>query len=232
MSTDAPVANVQVRLRLRPRDDLPAGERLWATPLVAHDGGGTYELANIASHAWLAPGDLVRAEIDGDGDLQIVDVLEAADGIVTGVAFIDEAVARAAGDAWLQHGAGGSEGGLGILKTFWRPEVGWAEIRSAIGPYLASGELTWLGGADPAGRGRDCHPDVDFELDRTQHMPDIETTYWAADDPFWREQGMVDPEFLAYVQTVTTMDPDIARALEQGDHGPLLELLRWLETFH
>jgi hypothetical protein len=232
MSTDPPVAKVEVRLRLRPRDDLPAGERLWATPLDAHDGGGTYELANCASHAWLAQGDLVRAEIDGDGDLQIVDVLEAGDGVVTGVAFTDEAAACAAGDAWLERGARGSEGGMGILKTLWAPEVGWTEITRAVAPYVASGELTWLGGAAPDDRGRDCHPDVDFELDRTQYLPDIETSYWAADDPFWREQGMDDPEFLAYVQTVAGMDPDIARALEQGDHAPLLELLRWLDQFH
>ena len=230
MNAEPTVEKVKLRIRFRPSDDLPAGEFLWATPLDAHDGGGRYELGNCAYGAWLAPGDLVRAEVDGDGNLQVVDILEPGDGILTAGRFTEEhaEVARSAGDAWRAHGAAWSEGAYGVLKTIWTSGVGWDEIEAAVAPYVERGALEWLGGAAPEDRARHCHPDVDFELDRTQHVADVDTTYWAADDPFWREHDMDDPEFLAYVQTVATQDEEIARALEKGDHEPLFRLLSWL----
>lgn len=219
MNPDARVAPVKVRIRLRPRDDLPLSESLWATPLNAHEGGGTYELANCAFCTPMAAGDIVRAELDADGYLQVVEAVEPSDGILTAVQFDDSrrALAGEAGDAWREHGAIWSEGGSGLLMTIWKPGVGWDEIEATIAPYVARG-LVWLGGVEPDQRGRDCHPDVDFELDKTRREPDIETSYWAGDDPYWQEHGLDDPEVLAYIQSMASADATIARALEVGDH--------------
>jgi hypothetical protein len=69
----------QLRLRLRfvGRADLPDTEDLWAEPVDAHDGGGTYRLLNTSFVVPLGAGDTVRAAIDGRGRLQIVAVRHA-----------------------------------------------------------------------------------------------------------------------------------------------------------
>lgn len=226
MNPDSPVQHVKLRIRLRPGDDVPLGEWLWATPLDANEGGGTYELGNCAFFTPMAAGDIVRAERDADGCLQVVDVVEPSDGILTGVQVADGLgeLAKEAGDAWRDHGAIWSEGGDGLLMTIWKAGVGWDEIEEAVAPYVARG-LVWLGGAEPGQRGRDCHPDVDFELDRTRREPDVETSYWVGDDPYWREHGLDDPDLLAYVQTMATSDVTVARALEVGDHQWVLDEL-------
>lgn len=38
--------NVKVSPRFVEADDLPLGERMWAEPVDAHDGGATYRLVN------------------------------------------------------------------------------------------------------------------------------------------------------------------------------------------
>ena len=209
MNPDSPVQHVKLRIRLRPGDDVPLGEWLWATPLDANEGGGTYELGNCAFFTPMAAGDIVRAELDADGCLQVVDVVEPSDGILTGVQVADGLgeLAKEAGDAWRDHGAIWSEGGDGLLMTIWKAGVGWDEIEEAVAPYVARG-LVWLGGAEPGQRGRGCHPDVDFELDRT----DVTST--ATPD------GLDDPDLLA-----TTSDVTVARALEVGDHQWVLDEL-------
>jgi len=173
MQPDPSSSHVKVRLRLRPDDHVPAGERLWAQPREADEHGGTFELTNCAIYTALAVGDVVRASLDGDGDLQVVDVVEPCGGILTSVLFPEHltGLAREAGDTWRdEHGALWSEGGYGVLKTIWRAGVGWGEIKRAVAPYAARG-LVWLGGVEPAERRRDCLFEVDFELDRTCHGP-------------------------------------------------------------
>lgn len=223
MTPESPITKVKVRIRFRPCDDLPAGEFLWATPIDANGGGGTYELANCATFPWLAAGDVVRAELDGESRLQVTDVLEPADGILTAVRFHDAGLAEEAGDAWRGHGALWSEGGMGIMKTIWETGVGWNRIERAVAPYLARG-LVWLGGATADERTRDHHPDVDFGLERLPSAR-VSTTYWVADDPYWREVGLDDVGFLAHVQSLASEEPTIAAALERGDHAFVLGYL-------
>ena len=75
----------QLRLRLRfvARADLPDTEDLWAEPVDAHDGGGTYRLLNTSFVVPLGAGDTVRAAIDGRGRLQIVDIVRPCDRVLT-----------------------------------------------------------------------------------------------------------------------------------------------------
>jgi hypothetical protein len=82
---------VDVRVRYRPGRELPAAEGLWAEPVDAHEGGGTYRLANNACLVPLAAGDLVRAELDGHGSLQVTDLVEPVPALLT-LVDVDESV--------------------------------------------------------------------------------------------------------------------------------------------
>ena len=145
--------HVKVRIRFKDGDEtLPPGERLWARPVDAHDGGGTYELLNSSLFVPLAVRDLVRAEPDGDGMLQVTGLVE-------------------------------------------RP------------------------GAVPER--------IDFRLEGPSSEP-VTTSYWAPDDPFWREHGLDSPDFLAYVQFLAGEDELIAAALERGEHELVGEMLAFL----
>lgn len=70
---------VKVRLKFKEGADLPATETMWAEPVETHDGGGTYRLMNTSFMVPLAAGDVVRAEIDGWGGLQVVNAVEPCD---------------------------------------------------------------------------------------------------------------------------------------------------------
>jgi hypothetical protein len=59
----------------------------WAEPADAHDGGGTYRLLNSSFMVPVAAGDIVRAAIDGWGLLQVVDVIEPSDRVLTVVEY-------------------------------------------------------------------------------------------------------------------------------------------------
>jgi hypothetical protein len=64
-------ARLLVRLR---GDDGPAGEQLWAVPIDATRDGGTYRLANNGLYSPLVIDDVVEAERDAEGQLQITSV--------------------------------------------------------------------------------------------------------------------------------------------------------------
>ena len=76
-------SNYRLRLRFVARADLPDTEDLWAEPVDAHDGGGTYRLLNTSFVVPLGAGDTVRAAIDGRGRLQIVDIVRPCDRVLT-----------------------------------------------------------------------------------------------------------------------------------------------------
>jgi hypothetical protein len=216
--------SVKVRIRFKEHAAPVAGEGLAAEPVQAHDGGGTYVLKNNAYYAPFAVGDLVRAELDGLGMLQVTDVVQPAPVVLTSVAVVhgDHDIARAMGDRWREDGAHWSEGMQGRLSTVWEPEVDADRAVSVLEPDLRAGraELLWVAG--PEQRSREAQTLVDFELD--PEGADVDTTYWAPDDPYWREQGLDSPEFLAYVQSLASQDDVIARALEAGDHEAFREM--------
>ncbi len=220
---------VKVNVRYRAELELLAGESLWAAPLDAHDGGGTYTLQNNSFYIPLAVGDVVRAELNADEILQVVDIVEPAPVVLTSVAVRgghDEA--RALGDRWREQGASWSEGMEGLLSTVWESGVDAERVLGVLAPDLASGlgELLWL--ARPEQRLREAQTAIDFELDPVQHFPPVETTYWAAEDPYWRTVGLDSPDFLAYVQTLAGRDAELAAALEAGDHERVREMLAFI----
>jgi hypothetical protein len=203
-----------------------AGESLWADPVDAHDGGGTYVLKNNSFYVPLAVGDLVRAELDGDGILQVTDVVQPAPVVMTSVAVAhgDHDTACAMGDRWREDGADWSEGMQGLLSTVWEAGVAADRAVAVVEPDVLAGRAELLWAAGPEGRTRQALDMVDFELDREQHFPPVETTYWAPDDAYWREVGLDSPDFLAYVQSLASRDEVIARALEAGDHDAFRQM--------
>lgn len=215
------VGLVRVRVLYRPGEDYPHSETLWAEPVDANDGGGTYRLENHAFMVSLAAGDLVRAELDGHGQLQVVDIVQPGAGLLT-VVEVDgsrpEEQVREALDRWSSAGAGWTEGTAGYLTTVWAPGMGRPDIVAVLAADIDAGLVRPELIAVPEERTRRAlEDDVDFELDRTP-PEEVRTSYWAAEDPVWAELGKHDPEFLAFVQRLASEDARVARALEKGQH--------------
>lgn len=132
------------------------------------------------------------------------------------------------GDGWRERGATWSEGMEGLLSTVWKAGVDAEQVLAVLAPDLSAGrgELLWL--ARPEQRTREAQTAIDFELDRVQHFPPVETSYWAADDSFWREVGLDSPDFLAYLQSLAGRDAELAAALEAGDYTTVREMLAFI----
>lgn len=214
---------VKVSLKFKPADDLPASEGLWARPVEAHEGGGIYELENSSFMVPLAAGDRVRAQLDGDSRLQIVDLAGASSSLLTVIqAHCEGSALQAMLDRWASAGALWTEGGNGVMITTWRPGLSPDDIGVVLRPDLLSGRGEWVATAAPDDRTRAALHEVDFDLDTEQHFPPIETAYWAADDPYWASVGLANPDFLAYVQRLASEDERVANALERGQQDRVL----------
>ena len=83
MGQDVTQGQVRLRLRFREGRDLPAGEDLWAEPVNTYDGGGVYRLVSTSTVVPLGFDDIVCAAVDGVGRLQVVDVVETSDRVLT-----------------------------------------------------------------------------------------------------------------------------------------------------
>jgi hypothetical protein len=224
------VSGDQLKLRLRFREaaDLPAGERMWAEPVDAHDGGGTYRLLNSSFMVPLAAGDLVRAAVDGHGDLQIVDVVQPCDRVLTVTTYADsepdEEVQRIA-DAWTEGTNGWTEGSNGALYTVWAEGMGLTDVGAVLGRSIAGrAGWEWHATALPGDRTRDRQGDVDFGLD-TEAPLVVETDYWAPEDPAWLVRGITDPGLLAYIQCLAGENPRVALTLKNGRHDNVLRYI-------
>lgn len=68
--------NTHVKVLVRVRGPGPNVEGMWAQPVDASDAGGTYRLANNGFLCPLLIGDVVEAQLDGDGRLQVTGVRE------------------------------------------------------------------------------------------------------------------------------------------------------------
>lgn len=223
-SRDMDREKVKIRVRLRPGLG-PPGEGLWAEPVDAHDGGGTYALQNNSFYAGLAVGDIVRAGVDGDGMLQLTDIVLPAPVLLTTfeVLAADDATVRAMGDRWRSDcGANWSEGTPGLLATVWQPGVDTEAVRAAFAPDEAAGRGRWARTWTPEARTRDAQSSIDFELDRAQHFTPQPTSYWAPDDPYWHQRGLDTPENLALIQALAWEDPRVARLLAAGRHDEVV----------
>ena len=161
---------VQLRVRFASAADSPddddglSYEELWAT---AVDGdAGTYRLESNSFAVPLAAGDLVRAGADAAGRLQLVDVVEPCDGVLT--IFAPDAAAppeslAALMDVWRLQGAGWTEHGGPFLATVW-PDTPMDAVAAQLNADQAAGRGEWILAAEPHERRRDAQDEINFEL--------------------------------------------------------------------
>jgi hypothetical protein len=161
---------VQLRVRFASAGDSPdeddglSHEQLWATAVDA--GGGTYRLESNSFSVPLAAGDLVRAGSDAAGRLQVVDVVEPCDGVLT--IFAPDATAApgvvaALMDVWRMQGAGWTEHGGPFLATVW-PGAPMDAVAAQLNADQAAGRGEWILAAEPHERRREAQDEIDFEL--------------------------------------------------------------------
>ena len=158
---------VKLRVRYKPTENMPANESLWAEPLEADHGGGSYRLQNSSFVVPLAAGDVVRAEQAGDGELQVTGLVRPSDAVFTVVGAPPGADLdlQPVVEAWSAGGALWTETNNGLLVTVWSQELRLEAIESVIRPSLSHG-LMWLATAFPSVRVAENMAEVDFELER------------------------------------------------------------------
>ena len=207
--------SVKVRLKFKARDDLPTGEGLWARRLEGNSGGGTYELENSSYYVPLVVGDVVTAQLDADGYLQVTGWVRAGSHVLTTVDLdLERCDAEAVIARWADAGALWTEGSGSTLLTIWSMDP--REIAGVLETDIAAGFARWTATSMPEDRTRRGLRDVDLRIAREPEFHYVTTDYWAADDPYWRRHGLDDPEYLATVQMLAWEDSRVARALERG----------------
>jgi hypothetical protein len=161
---------VQLRVRFASAGDSPeedegiTHEQLSAT---AVDGAaGTYRLESNSFAVPLAAGDLVRAGTDAAGRLQLIDVVEPCDGVLT--IFAPDATAApdvvaALMNIWRMQGAGWTEHGGPFLATVW-PDTPMDAVASQLNADQAAGRGEWILAAEPHERRREAQDEIDFEI--------------------------------------------------------------------
>ena len=158
---------VKVLIRFRGPDRPLRGERLWARPVDAGPDGGTYALQTSSFLVPLAALDLIRAERNVEGDLQVVDVVAPSDAVWT--AFLtrpgtDEATSRHLGDRWHEAGAAWTErSGAAALVSTW-PGLPVQDVIAAMAADVRAGRGNLVAVVTPQHRRRGFQLDIDFEL--------------------------------------------------------------------
>jgi Domain of unknown function (DUF4265) len=159
------------RLRLRVRfagsdgdgdEEGLSHEQLWAVPLEP----GTFRLDSSSFAVPLAAGDVVRAAPDAAGRLQVVDVVEPCDGVLT--IFAPDADAAPGSvdallDVWALQGAGHSEVAGPFLATVW-PGTPMDAVAAQLNADQAAGRGEWILAAEPHERRREAQDEIDFAL--------------------------------------------------------------------
>ena len=147
-------------------DDQPPldHEDVWAT--VVDGDAGTYRLENNSFFVPLAAGDVVRATPDGAGGLQVVDVVEPCDGVLTIFAPDPQAPPESVAalmDIWAVLGAGWSDRGGPFVATIW-PDTPMDAVAAQLNADQAAGRGEWILAAEPHERRREAQHEIDFEL--------------------------------------------------------------------
>lgn len=220
---------MKVRLKFRDRRDLPTGEGLWARQLDGNSGGGTYELENSSFYVPLAVGDVVRAQLDADGYLQVTGWVQPGPHLLTTVELdgarcdVDAVTTR-----WADAGAVWSEDSDGLVLTVWTLDE--RQVAGILDADIAAGHARWLGTSRPEERSRRGLRDVDLRIARRPEFHYVSTSYWVGDDPYWRGRGLDHPEYLAMVQILAFEDRRVARALESGQQDRVVRYVERLTS--
>jgi hypothetical protein len=133
---------------------------------VAVDAQGTYRLETSSFSVPLAAGDLVRAEEDSTGALQVVDVVEPRAAVLTIFAPDAQASPEAITGlmrVWEATGAGRSERGGPFVATVW-PDMPMDAVAAQLNVDEAAGRGEWILAAEPHERRREAQDEIDFEL--------------------------------------------------------------------
>jgi hypothetical protein len=113
---------VGLRVRFASADDEAGLDHEEIAATLVDAAAGTYRLESSSFFVPLAAGDLVRAAADSTGELQVVDVVEPCDAVLTIFAPDPEASPEAITALmriWTAVGAGQSERGGPFVATVW-----------------------------------------------------------------------------------------------------------------
>jgi hypothetical protein len=133
---------------------------------LAVEPAGTYRLESSSFFVPLAAGDLVRAAEDANGRLQVVDVVEPCDAVLT--IFAPDAGASPEAVTGLMHvweatGAARSERGGPFVATVW-PDMPMDAVAAQLNADQEAGRGEWILAAEPYERRREQQDEIDFEL--------------------------------------------------------------------
>ena len=133
---------------------------------VAIDDDGGFRLESSSFFVPLAAGDVVRAADDGAGALQVVDVVEPGDAVLT--IFAPDADASpeaitALMRIWEATGAGRSERGGPFVATVW-PDMPMDAVAAQLNADQEAGRGEWILAAEPHERRREAQDEIDFGL--------------------------------------------------------------------
>ncbi|MDO5076527.1 hypothetical protein [Corynebacterium sp.] len=197
-------------------------EHCWAEPRNADDGGGTYIIRNTGFAIPFAFEDVVRAQLNTEGLLQVVEIEQLTPGWVAWIAVppgSGEARKRALVDL-VGDGHTCAEGGDDMLRIAWGEEFTRKELEERFRKYK-----DWMTGYmlfTVEQRAELLQEAVDFNLELREP---VHTDYWAADDPAWRGLGVDTPEFLARVQRLVYEDPAILATIRMNRQA---DVVAWL----
>lgn len=214
MTAATPLAGLRVRLRADTNTARAGAEGLWAEPVRAHAGGGTYRLATSGLFVPLRTGDLVRAELDSSSRLQVVGIEGLHRGPVSTVTYpdtIDPEVLGAMASEWSQHGAEHTEGAMGYLVTTWLTGTDAETVALVLSTSLPGGwNIDSIVG--PLERTSAIENRVHLGLEAP-------ADYRAREDPAWRAIGVTDPGALDYLQALAAADPRVLATIRAGRHA-------------
>jgi len=165
---------VRLRVRLLPAD--PGDQVESGDPVddvdhdevmaVAVEPEGTYRLESSSFFVPLAAGDLVRAAQATSGLLQVVDVVEPCDAVLTIFAPNPDASPEAITGLmriWEATGARRSERGGPFVATVW-PDMPMDAVAAQLNADQAAGRGEWILAAEQHERRREAQDEIDFEL--------------------------------------------------------------------
>lgn len=212
-------------------------ENLWAEPVDANSGGGTYRLTNIELFLPFAPGDVVRAQLNGHSRLAVVGVESLSDRCA--VTFIydgeggedsgdfgvaDESVdmgelSTSFARSLETHGVH-VEGPPGMLCTSWPEGWGPDEFKPVAEQCMAEHPGWWPGSWYTAeSRVEEIERVLDASRDVQPEMASPEqAAYWAADDPGWEAIGVTDASTLATMQMMAVTSRQVFATIQAGRH--------------
>ncbi|MDO4686002.1 MAG: hypothetical protein Q4A92_05595 [Corynebacterium sp.] len=197
-------------------------EHCWAKPIKADKGGGTYSMVSTGFGIPFTVGDVVRAQLNTDGELQVIDIQRLTPGWVAWIALPPHSgqLRKETLLELLGQGCSFTETGDDMLRITWGEDVTRKELEARFRKYQ-----DWMNGymlLTVEQRAELLQEAVDLNLEIKEP---VQTDYWAADDPAWRGLGVDTPEFLARVQRMVYENPAILATIRMNRQA---DVVAWL----